>query len=156
MDGLRWKPLQTVLILPSMKAWDMLCGKLEPELGGAPHYLDIMGIIYYQNNQWDVGAEFPWHLGDSRRIPLVQPDFQRIPCKPYVHAIHDAQRLTNKFLLPRINPVSSKPLHISTSQSKGNNMLTIFVFSHLSWNFLFQRLQHLLDFQRLPKRCTLS
>ncbi len=31
---------------------DMLIGKCAPELGGAPEYLDIIGINYYFNNQW--------------------------------------------------------------------------------------------------------
>ncbi|MDQ3322382.1 MAG: beta-glucosidase [Acidobacteriota bacterium] len=33
-------------------AMDMLCGRTEPELGGKPEYLDIIGLNYYFNNQW--------------------------------------------------------------------------------------------------------
>lgn len=33
-------------------ALEMLTGKRAPELGGAPAYLDIIGINYYFNNQW--------------------------------------------------------------------------------------------------------
>jgi hypothetical protein len=33
-------------------AWDMLAGALEPGLGGSPHYLDIVGVNYYPDNQW--------------------------------------------------------------------------------------------------------
>lgn len=33
-------------------AWDMLCGSLKPELGGAGKYLDIIGVNYYVHNQW--------------------------------------------------------------------------------------------------------
>ena len=238
--------------LSQYEAWDMICGKLEPELGGAPHYLDIVGINYYHNNQWGTGAAFPWHLGDSRRIPLhhmlmevyqrydrpiivaetshvgsgrgawireiaqetviarqqgvniegiciypaidrpdwenelhwhhsgiwdiagvqesnlnspdqhqlesnaiqtphsteaisLDPEFQRIPCVPYVQAIHQAQHLTNKFLNSQVNPAISKSIKTSTSLLKGNNMSTIFVFSHLRWDFVFQRPQHLLS-----------
>lgn len=29
------------------EAWDMLCGAKEPELGGAPHFLDLIGVNYY-------------------------------------------------------------------------------------------------------------
>src|SRR5207237_4403548 len=29
------------------QAFDMLCGRLRPELGGAPEYLDIIGLNYY-------------------------------------------------------------------------------------------------------------
>lgn len=34
------------------ESWDMLCGQLAPELGGAPKYLDIIGVNYYPANQW--------------------------------------------------------------------------------------------------------
>lgn len=34
------------------QAWDMLAGRLCPELGGGSRYLDIIGLNYYQNNQW--------------------------------------------------------------------------------------------------------
>ena len=226
------------LNLAQYEAWDMLCGKLEPELGGAPHYLDIIGINYYHNNQWGVGAEFPWHLGDQRRIPFhqmlleifqryqrpmviaetshvgsgrgawirevtqeiilarqhgvsidgiciypaidrpdwenehhwhhsgvwdiaessikdlyepllevmsVSTDLTRTPYKPYIKAISDAQRLTNIFTTPQKNFVFSKPVFNQTSPLKGINMTTIFVYSHLRWNFVFQRPQHLLS-----------
>jgi glycosyltransferase involved in cell wall biosynthesis len=38
--------------LAQFQAWDMLCGKLAPELGGAPHYLDIIGVNFYEQNEW--------------------------------------------------------------------------------------------------------
>lgn len=38
------------------EAWDMLCGKAWPGLGGKPEYLDILGINYYSNNQWYLGG----------------------------------------------------------------------------------------------------
>ncbi|GLU54859.1 amine oxidase [Dyadobacter frigoris] len=31
---------------------DMLCGRICPELGGKPEYLDMLGFNYYYNNQW--------------------------------------------------------------------------------------------------------
>ncbi|WP_245615369.1 beta-glucosidase [Muricoccus aerilatus] len=34
------------------QAWDMLIGRLAPELGGAPDLLDVVGVNYYWNNQW--------------------------------------------------------------------------------------------------------
>lgn len=33
------------------EAWDMLCGQNQPELGGHPKYLDLIGINYYHDNQ---------------------------------------------------------------------------------------------------------
>ena len=64
------------------EAWDMLAGRQAPELGGAPHYLDILGINYYHDNQWDhgSGARFAWHVGHPRRRPfslLAQALWQR-------------------------------------------------------------------------------
>lgn len=44
-------------VLSQFEVWDMLSGRLAPELGGAPRYLDILGANYYWNNQWE-------HLGN--------------------------------------------------------------------------------------------
>ena len=35
------------------EAWDMLAGVRDPELGGHPRYLDVMGLNYYHSNQWE-------------------------------------------------------------------------------------------------------
>lgn len=34
------------------QVWDILSGRMCPELGGQPEYLDIMGVNFYSNNQW--------------------------------------------------------------------------------------------------------
>jgi hypothetical protein len=34
------------------QAWDMLCGRVWPALGGAPKYLDLVGVNYYCDNQF--------------------------------------------------------------------------------------------------------
>ena len=44
--------------LSQYEAWDMLGGRLKPELGGAEKYLDIIGINYYDHNQWILGGSF--------------------------------------------------------------------------------------------------
>ncbi|MDQ3058571.1 MAG: glycosyltransferase [Pseudomonadota bacterium] len=56
----------------ALDAWDMLYGRLEPQLGGTPEHLDIVGINYYHDNQLDLlsGQPLSWHLGDVRRKPL--------------------------------------------------------------------------------------
>jgi len=53
-------------------AWDMLSGRMAPELGGAPHYLDVVGVNYYHDNHWEAGsgARLHWHLADPRRRPF--------------------------------------------------------------------------------------
>lgn len=41
---------------------DMLAGRMCPELGGSPEYLDILGFNFYYNNQWvyDTHQFLPW------------------------------------------------------------------------------------------------
>ncbi len=57
------------------QATDMLCGRMCPELGGRPEFLDIMGVNYYYNNQWVVGTGqfLPWvnDAADPRWKPLA-------------------------------------------------------------------------------------
>ncbi|WP_242920001.1 amine oxidase [Pontibacter liquoris] len=56
------------------QAADMLCGRMCPELGGNPDYLDILGLNYYYNNQWETGTHtrLPWlnEHNDPRWRPL--------------------------------------------------------------------------------------
>ena len=54
------------------EAWDMLCGRREAGLGGAPRYLDVRGVNYYPSNQWlhPSGQRLHWHLNDARRRGL--------------------------------------------------------------------------------------
>ncbi len=53
---------------------DMLSGRLSPELGGSPEFLDILGFNYYYNNQWDVNTHkwLGWAdaVPDPRWVPL--------------------------------------------------------------------------------------
>jgi beta-glucosidase/6-phospho-beta-glucosidase/beta-galactosidase len=53
------------------EAWDMLCGKIMPDLGGSRRHLGIIGINYYWTNQWELGRdEKPLADGDPRRVSL--------------------------------------------------------------------------------------
>jgi UDP-galactopyranose mutase len=196
-------------------AWDMLCGRLEPELGGDPRYLDLIGLNYYHSNQWESGTNTRlwWHLDDPRRIPLhsllvevqqryqrpmilaetshvgsgrgfwikevaqeaalaiqqgvdlkgiciypiidrpdwdnpcewhrcglweVNPaadaDLQRVLSQPYAVALRQAQRLTENLCS------THAPL-----RQRGGHMPSIIVFSHLRWDFVYQRPQQLLS-----------
>ena len=53
---------------------DMLTGRMCPELGGSPEYLDILGLNFYYNNQWISGTNehLSWanENGDPRWRPL--------------------------------------------------------------------------------------
>jgi beta-glucosidase/6-phospho-beta-glucosidase/beta-galactosidase len=53
------------------EAWDMLCGRTLPELGGSRAHLDVVGMNYYWTNQWELGRdEQPLANDDPRRKPL--------------------------------------------------------------------------------------
>jgi hypothetical protein len=54
------------------EAWDMIAGKAEKELGGKPRYLDLIGVNYYAENQWELGSgkRLAWQIDDVRRLPL--------------------------------------------------------------------------------------
>jgi beta-glucosidase/6-phospho-beta-glucosidase/beta-galactosidase len=56
------------------EAWDMIVGRREPELGGHPRYLDILGVNFYHDNQWEVpgGRKIHWHIKprDERWVPF--------------------------------------------------------------------------------------
>jgi beta-glucosidase/6-phospho-beta-glucosidase/beta-galactosidase len=57
------------------EAWDMMLGLREPELGGNPKYLDIMGLNYYHANQWehpDIRLRWEDDPRDDRWLPLHQ------------------------------------------------------------------------------------
>jgi beta-glucosidase/6-phospho-beta-glucosidase/beta-galactosidase len=40
------------------EAFDMLCGRRDPELGGRPEILDIVGLNFYSHNQWTPAGNF--------------------------------------------------------------------------------------------------
>jgi beta-glucosidase/6-phospho-beta-glucosidase/beta-galactosidase len=53
------------------QSWDMIAGRMLPELGGSQKHLDVIGINYYWTNQWEFGnAAVPLAESDSRRWPL--------------------------------------------------------------------------------------
>jgi beta-glucosidase/6-phospho-beta-glucosidase/beta-galactosidase len=55
------------------EAWDMITGQMDPDLGGHPKYLDIMGLNYYHSNQWehpDLRLRWEEDPRDDRWIPL--------------------------------------------------------------------------------------
>lgn len=56
------------------QAYDLLSGRLEPELGGSPAALDMLGVNHYHCSQWEVGTErrLAWHLRDFRRLGMQQ------------------------------------------------------------------------------------
>lgn len=53
------------------ESWDMLAGRLCPELGGSRRHLGLVGANYYWTNQWELGrVGVPLADDDARRWPL--------------------------------------------------------------------------------------
>lgn len=55
------------------EVWDLLCGRMNPELGGQDKYLDIMGVNFYHANQWEYsGTRLRWEDSprDARWLPF--------------------------------------------------------------------------------------
>ncbi|WP_237478008.1 beta-glucosidase [Lichenibacterium dinghuense] len=42
--------------LSMFEGWDMIAGRREPDLGGAPDLLDVVGVNFYPDNQWVHGG----------------------------------------------------------------------------------------------------
>jgi len=59
----------------AFEAWDMLCGRVAPELGGSPEILDIVGVNIYHYSQVQLGADKKREIlgpRDPRRKPLSE------------------------------------------------------------------------------------
>ena len=200
------------------QAWDMLAGLSEPQLGGAPDYLDIIGAHHYHTSQWELPSaeRLHWHRYDPRRrrfremladvherygrplaisetshfgegrgewlreiaaearaaqqngVPLEgicvypildRPDWEdtqrwhnsglwdlkadndglldRVLFEPYARDLRRAQHIVN-------SPVSEFPRSSEVLSVPEKYMPTLIVFSHLRWDFVFQRPQHLM------------
>ncbi|EPE96966.1 glycosyl transferase group 1 [Rhizobium grahamii CCGE 502] len=55
--------------LAQFQGWDMIEGRMWPQLGGNSKYLDIIGVNYYFNNQWIHGGP-PIDIGHTDYKPL--------------------------------------------------------------------------------------
>ncbi len=54
------------------ESWDMVAGRLAPELGGSRRHLGALGVNYYWTNQWELGSVgTPLADDDPRRVPLA-------------------------------------------------------------------------------------
>lgn len=66
------------------QSWDIIAGRLLPELGGSPEHLDIVGINYYWTNQWE------WRvapLPDGRVPPLADDDPRRVSLRRLIETV---------------------------------------------------------------------
>lgn len=66
-----WRDVEHFNSQVVFQSWDMLAGRLLPELGGSREHLDIIGVNYYWTNQWELGGDqAPLDHNDPRRVPL--------------------------------------------------------------------------------------
>jgi len=65
------------------EAFEMIAGRLWPQLGGSPDYIDIVGANYYVHNQWVLGGHFI-ERNDPRYRPLsdLLAELYRLNHKP--------------------------------------------------------------------------
>jgi beta-glucosidase/6-phospho-beta-glucosidase/beta-galactosidase len=63
------------------QAWDMLAGRICPELGGNEKYLDIVGVNYYPHNQWEY---------KGKMIPTTDPRYR--PFNDILKEVHERYR----------------------------------------------------------------
>jgi hypothetical protein len=66
------------------EAWDMIGGRLAPELGGTPDALGVVGVNYYWTNQWELTrpeaplpADHPEHCSLGRLVECVADRYGR-------------------------------------------------------------------------------
>ncbi len=69
------------------QSWDMISGRLHPELGGEPKYLNILGVNYYFYNQQQVGINgdrFSFRsIALNNKIRQTLPEIFRLLFKRY-------------------------------------------------------------------------
>lgn len=66
------------------QAWDIIAGRILPELGGSPAHLDVVGINYYWTNQWE------WRIAplpDGTIPPLADDDPRRLPLSALIRSV---------------------------------------------------------------------
>lgn len=73
--------------LSQFQAWDMLAGRLWPELGGHERYLDVIGANFYPHNQWF------YNLKDFRRVRKFTPLTRHHPrYRPFREMLNEVYR----------------------------------------------------------------
>jgi beta-glucosidase/6-phospho-beta-glucosidase/beta-galactosidase len=60
------------------RAWDMIAGKACAELGGAEHYLDVLGVNFYPHNQWFLDGP-----------TIRRPDSAYMPVRTLLARVHE-------------------------------------------------------------------
>ena len=64
------------------EAYDMLMGRQEPELGGSPDMVDVVGVNFYPHNQWYwLGGTIPMGHHEYRPLADMLAELSRIRMK---------------------------------------------------------------------------
>jgi len=80
--------------LTQYQAWDMLCGRLCPELGVESRFLDIVGVNFYPHNQWI------YNLKNLRQIRKFTPLSFRHPLhRPFREMLQEVHQRYRRPLL---------------------------------------------------------
>lgn len=79
------------------ESWDMLCGRILPELGGSREHLDIVGINYYWTNQWEMARE---------EVALPEDDPRLVPLRALVRKVWE--RYAGELLITETAHVNEK------------------------------------------------
>ena len=58
------------------QAWDMLSGRMWPELGGGEEFLDIIGVNFYPHNQWYYNLKGVERVGKFQPIRRTDPNYR--------------------------------------------------------------------------------
>lgn len=76
--------------LSQYQAWDMLAGKLSPELGGSEDRLDIIGVNFYPHNQWFYNLRGVRRVGKFRALRRRHPDYR--PFREILREVYERYR----------------------------------------------------------------
>jgi beta-glucosidase/6-phospho-beta-glucosidase/beta-galactosidase len=78
--------------MSQFQAFDMIGGRLCPELGGRPEYLDLLGVNYYSNNQWI--HQDPHTPSSRRRKDVLLPPSHPLhrPVREMLREVYDRYR----------------------------------------------------------------
>ncbi len=71
--------------ISQFQAWDMLAGRLWPELGGHERYLDILGVNFYPHNQWFYNLK--GHRRVRRFLPIKRTDSHYRPFREMLNEV---------------------------------------------------------------------
>ena len=66
------------------QSFDIIAGRLLPELGGSRDHLDVVGVNYYWTNQWELGAAAGT---DGVVPPLADDDPRRLPLSTLIETV---------------------------------------------------------------------